>query len=201
MANTEFHMHHDSPEKVGRRERLGVRILIVADASFLFAMVFSWFYLRNLNANDAWLPKGVKTFGAATSWIAIAPYIVSFLFHRIAMRDKAMRGPLMTLAFAVLVIGAVYQWHQISHMPFVAQDDNGRPYYNGAYASNWILFAGSNMFHYILTGFIALGLAIRGFRGNLLDAVLEDWRQKVAGSWFTWVAIGGVISAITMSFK
>ena len=51
--DTEFHLHHDSPEAVGRRERLGVRLLIVADASFLFAMIFSWFYLRNLNVNGA----------------------------------------------------------------------------------------------------------------------------------------------------
>ena len=201
MATTEFHRHHDSPEKVGRRERLGVRILIVAAASFLFAMVFSWFYLRNLNANDAWLPKGVKTFSTATSWISVVPYFVLFLLHRIGMRNKIWRAPLMTVAFVVLVIGAFYQWHQISHMPFVAQDDNGRPYYNGAYASNWILFAGANMFHFILTGFIALGLAIRGFRGNLLHPVLEEWRQRVAGTWFTWVAIAGLISAITTSIK
>ena len=55
-THTEFHVHHDSPEKVGRRERLGVRLLIVADGSFLFGIIFSWFYLRNLNVNNAWLP-------------------------------------------------------------------------------------------------------------------------------------------------
>jgi heme/copper-type cytochrome/quinol oxidase subunit 3 len=51
-TDTEFHIHHDAPEVVGRRERLGVRLLIVADGSFVFAMIFSYFYLRNLNANN-----------------------------------------------------------------------------------------------------------------------------------------------------
>ena len=52
-TDTEFHIHHDSAEKVGRRERLGVRLLIVADGAFVFGMIFSWFYLRNLNENNA----------------------------------------------------------------------------------------------------------------------------------------------------
>ena len=50
-AETQFHVHHDAPEVVGRRERLGVRLLIVADGAFVFGMIFSYFYLRNLNAN------------------------------------------------------------------------------------------------------------------------------------------------------
>ena len=38
-ADTKFHVHHDAPEVVGRRERLGVRLLIVADGAFLFGML------------------------------------------------------------------------------------------------------------------------------------------------------------------
>ena len=37
----------DAPEVVGRRERLGVRLLIVADGAFLFGMLFTYFYLKN----------------------------------------------------------------------------------------------------------------------------------------------------------
>jgi len=55
--DTEFHVHHDSPEAIGRRERLGVRLLIVADGAFLFGMIFSYFYLRNLNVNGGWLQR------------------------------------------------------------------------------------------------------------------------------------------------
>ena len=49
-------MHHDSPAKVGRRERLGVRLIIVADGAFVFGLIFTYFYLRNLNLNGGWVP-------------------------------------------------------------------------------------------------------------------------------------------------
>ena len=41
-ADTQFHVHHDAPEVVGRRERLGVRLLIVADGAFVFGMIFTF---------------------------------------------------------------------------------------------------------------------------------------------------------------
>ena len=72
-------IHHDPPAVVGRRERLGVRLLIVADGSFVFAMIFTYFYLRNLNLNDGWLPNGAHTFSTASSWIAVAPLVVAAL--------------------------------------------------------------------------------------------------------------------------
>ena len=65
-ADTQFHIHHDAPEVVGRRERLGVRLLIVADGAFVFGMIFSYFYLRNLDANGGWLPKGAHYLSAAS---------------------------------------------------------------------------------------------------------------------------------------
>jgi heme/copper-type cytochrome/quinol oxidase subunit 3 len=198
--DTEFHIHHDSAEKVGRRERLGVRLLIVADGAFVFGMMFSWFYLRNLNENNAWLPKGVHTFTTASGYMAAVGLVVAAIFHRIGERNHGMRRVSSIVVFLALVIGAVYQWHQMAHMPFIAHDDNSRPFYNGAYASNWVLVAGANMFHYLLGAFVALGLVIRGYRTKL-DPVLEDWRHRTAGSWFTWMAIAGILCAIATSFK
>jgi heme/copper-type cytochrome/quinol oxidase subunit 3 len=199
-TDTEFHIHHDSAEKVGRRERLGVRLLIVADGSFVFGMIFSWFYLRNLNENNAWLPKGVHTFTTASGYTAAIGLIIAALAHRAGEMNHGLRRVSSIVVFLALLIGAVYQWHQMAHMPFIAHDDNGRPFYNGAYASNWVLVAGANMFHYLLGAFVALGLVIRGYRTKL-DPVLEEWRQRTAGSWFTWIAISGILCAIAASFK
>jgi heme/copper-type cytochrome/quinol oxidase subunit 3 len=199
-TETEFHIHHDLPEKVGRRERLGVRLLIVADAAFVFGMMFSWFYLRNLNVNHAWLPKGVHTFSTASGYIAALGLIVAAIFHRLGEVSHGLRRVSAIVVLAALVIGGIYQWRQMATMPFIAHDANGRPFYNGAYASNWVLVAGANMFHYILGAFIALGLVIRGYRTQL-DPVLEEWRQRTAGSWFTWIAISGVICALATSFQ
>ena len=199
-TDTEFHIHHDSAEKVGRRERLGVRLLIVADGSFVFGMIFSWFYLRNLNENNAWLPKGVHTFTTASGYTSAIGLIIAALAHRAGEMNHGLRRVSSIVVFLALLVGAVYQWHQMAHMPFIAHDDNGRPFYNGAYASNWVLVAGANMFHYLLGAFVALGLVIRGYRTKL-DPVLEEWRQRTAGSWFTWIAISGILCAIAASFK
>ena len=198
--DTEFHVHHDSPEAVGRRERLGVRLLIVADGAFLFGMIFSWFYLRNLNVNKAWLPAGVHSFSAASGWVAAAGLIVAGIAHRIGEYNKAARNATALIALVALLVGGYYQWHQMAHMPFIAQDSAGRPFYNGAYASNWVLVAGANMFHYIIGAFVALGLVLRGYRTKL-DPSLEEWRQRTAGSWFTWIAISGILCALATSFK
>ena len=194
--DTEFHVHHDSPEAVGRRERLGVRLLIVADGAFLFGMIFSWFYLRNLNTNQAWLPKGVHSFSTASGWVAAAGLIVAGIAHRIGEYNKAVRNITALIALVALLVGGYYQWHQMAHMPFVAQDADGRPFFNGAYASNWAVLGGANMFHYIIGTFLALGLFIRRSRAKV-DPTLEYWRQLTASSWFTWIAISAVLCAIT----
>lgn len=198
--DTEFHVHHDSAEAVGRRERLGVRLLIVADGAFLFGMIFSWFYLRNLNVNQGWLPKGVHTFGTASGWIAAIGLVVAALAHRLGEHNRQARNLTSVVVLIALLIGAFYQWHQMAHMPFIAQSPDERPFYNGAYASNWVLVAGANMFHYLVGSFVALGLVLRGYRTKI-DPTLEEWRQRTAGSWFTWIAISGVLCALTMSFK
>ena len=39
-TDSPFHVHHDSPTQIGRRERLGVRLLIVADGAFVFGVDF-----------------------------------------------------------------------------------------------------------------------------------------------------------------
>lgn len=198
--DTEFHIHHDSAEKIGRRERLGVRLLIVADGAFVSGMIFTWFYLRNLNVNHAWLPKGVHTYTTASGYIAALWFVVAAFVHAAGEKNAGIRRVTSIIAFGALLIGAVYQWHQMAHMPFISHDDNGRPFYNGAYASTWVLLAGANMFHYIIGLFVALAMVIRGFRTKL-DPVLEDWRQRTAGSWFTWIAVSSVICAVTTMFK
>ncbi len=192
--------HVYSPEVQGRRERLGVRLLIVANGSFLAAMMFTWFYLRNLNTNNAWLPKGVHTFSVASGWSAGAGLILAGVLHGIGIQNISLRRLTSKLVLVVLVIGAYLEWHQMAHMPFIAQDADSRPFYNGAYASSWVIMAGTRMFAYLISIFVALGLVIRGYRVTL-NPILEEWRQRTAGSWFTWVAIAGFLSAVTISFR
>jgi heme/copper-type cytochrome/quinol oxidase subunit 3 len=195
-SHTEFHIHHDAPAVVGRRERLGVRLLIVADGAFVVGMIFSYFYLRGLNANNSWVPKGGHTLAASTGWVIAAPLIAAAIVHKIGVKSRsAVASGFVLLA---MLVGGYLQWKQLAHMPFVAVDDGGRHFFEGAYASNWVVLAGANMFHYIIGAFIALGLFIRGFRAKV-DPTLEYWRQLTASSWFTWIAIAGALCAITTS--
>jgi heme/copper-type cytochrome/quinol oxidase subunit 3 len=195
-SETQFHVHHDSPEKVGRRERLGVRLLIVADGAFAFGLIFSYFYLRNLNNNGGWIPKGGHTFGASSGWMAMAPAIIAGIIYQISLRSGKSFAVLNIANFLLYVYGGYYVWHQLSHMPFISKDTGG---FEGAYGSMWALIAGAGLFHYLLSLFISLGLIIRAQRG-LENPALTVWRHRTAGSWFTWVAISGVLLALTTSF-
>ena len=193
-SDTQFHIHHDAPEVVGRRERLGVRLLIVADGAFVASMIFSYFYLRGLNANGAWVPKGGHTLPVSTGWMAALPFVIAAIVHKIGTRNRSTATAGVVLL--AMLVGAYIQWHQLATMPFIAKDDGGRHFFEGAYASNWVVLGGANLFHYFVGTFIALGLFIRGFRANV-DPTLEHWRQLTASSWFTWIAISGVLCAIT----
>ena len=194
QAGHEFHIHHDAPAVVGRRERLGVRLLIVADGAFVAGMIFSYFYLRGLNANNAWIPKGGHTFSASTGWVVALPLIVAAIVHKIGVKSRSTATSGIVLL--AMLVGAYLQWHQLSHMPLISVDDGGRHVFEGAYASNWVILGGANMFHYIIGTFLALGLFIRGFRAKV-DPTLEYWRQLTASSWFTWIAFSSILCAIT----
>ncbi len=197
-ADTEFHVHHDSDAAVGRRERLGVRLLIVADGSFLFGMIFSYFYLRNLNNNGGWLPKGVHHYSISSAWQVAIPFVIAAISHRLGQENKQTRNLTSIVTFVVLLVGGYLEWKQMAHMPFLLTDDGGVVSFNGAYASNWVLMAGSGLFHYFLGSFIALGILIRN-RTTDLPHELDLWRQRVAQSWFTWCAIAAVLTALTLS--
>ncbi len=142
------------------------------------------------------MPKGGHTLAASTGWVIAAPLIAAAIVHKIGVKSRsAVASGFVLLA---MLVGGYLQWKQLAHMPFVAVDDGGRHFFEGAYASNWVVLAGANMFHYIIGAFIALGLFIRGFRAKV-DPTLEYWRQLTASSWFTWIAIAGVLCAITTS--
>ena len=43
--STEVHAHHEHPDVVGSRNRLGVILILVADIAFALAVLFTYFYL------------------------------------------------------------------------------------------------------------------------------------------------------------
>ena len=195
-ADTQFHVHHDAPEVVGRRERLGVRLLIVADGAFLFGMIFTFFYLKNLNNGGGWLPPDRKhMFSVASAWVGALPLVIAFISHKMGQRNLKAIGNFSIITFISLIVGLVYQLNQMGSMHFIDSETHS---FQGAYASAWVLMAGANTFHYIIGSFVALGLVIRARRASV-DPTLEKWRIRIAASWFTWIAVSGVICALVLS--
>ncbi|HTT59130.1 MAG TPA: hypothetical protein VMF33_03705 [Acidimicrobiales bacterium] len=59
--------HHDSPEKVDTRERLGIWLFIGADIITVAALLFTYLYLRGVNTDNHWMmlqgyPGGLHTY-------------------------------------------------------------------------------------------------------------------------------------------
>ena len=173
-TSTEHIMHHDAPEVVGRRERLGVRLIIVADGSFVFGLIFSYFYLRNINVAGGWLPKDAHQFTVSSGCILALPFVIAAISHRIGQHNRANFGTYSIITFLALAIGLVMQWNQLSNMPFMLADEGG---FEGSYASMAFVIGAANILHYVLGAFVALGLVIRTSRAAL-DPVHDTWRRS-----------------------
>ena len=159
-------------------------------------MIFTFFYLKNLNNGGGWLPPDRKhMFSVASAWIGALPLVIAFISHKMGQRNLKAIGNFSIITFVSLIVGLVYQLNQMGSMHFIDSETHS---FQGAYASAWVLMAGANTFHYIIGSFVALGLVIRARRASV-DPTLEKWRIRTAASWFTWIAVAGVISATALS--
>ena len=65
-------LHIEDPDLIGRRWRTGTLLLILADAAFVAALVFSYLYLRGLNTEKAWLAPKQHIAPIWFSWLIAA---------------------------------------------------------------------------------------------------------------------------------
>jgi heme/copper-type cytochrome/quinol oxidase subunit 3 len=188
-------VHLEDPDLIGRRWRTGVRLLILADASFVAALLFSYFYLRGLNTEKAWLADGQATASIAFGWLLAGGLVLSAVAFRWAQRgiengkeSRFVAGA--ALALLVLVVDAVAQVWQLVSFPFGVADS--------AYSSSLYTLAGANLFHLLLTVFLGIGMWNRG-RHHIYSAS-SNWQVRLVGLWWTWVALASVLAAFTTSF-
>lgn len=188
-------IHREDIDIVGRRWRLGVGFLIVADASFVAATLFSYRYLRGLNTEGAWVAHGSATAPIWASWLLAAGLVLSAVVFR--WGEKGIRGgdsARLVLASAVgallLVVVAGGQVIQMATFPFAIAAS--------AYASSMYLLAGANLFHVVLTLFLAVSMWNRGRLGRY--SATENWQVGIVSLWWAWIALAAVFSALTTSF-
>ena len=193
--------HHEHPDIVGSRNKLGVILLIVADVAFALSMVFTYFYLQAQNVNDMWLPAAteespaVSPISSAGAWKITAVAAIGLLAHFQALRNarNGKQGNLKSFGLIALlasIVAIVLQIQQFGAVPFT--------FYSGAYASCWYMFAIMNTVHLILTAFIALGNWNRSRKGLYKS---DHWHVDIVKVWWVWMVVSSLLGAFSLSFN
>ena len=189
------HAHFESPETIGRRDKMGVAFLILADFVFVLSLIFSYFYLRALNTTGLWIPKDSHTAIGWQGWVVTLLAILSLIAYRSGLSGvrKGSQSALVTgmgLAFVLIVADLAAQIWQWSNFPFLTT--------TGGYASAMILLAGANCFHLGITVFLGLGMFVRAKKGRYTKA--DYWHVSIVGLWWAWIAVASVMVSVTTLF-
>ena len=197
--SVETHAHHEHPDVVGSRNRLGVILILVADIAFALSMVFVYFYLRGQNVNDMWLPAAtsdhpaILPLSATAGWTVTAIAAFGLLAHfyglkgvRSGNQTQLKLGSLVALVASVVAI--VYQFNTIATAPFTFSD--------GAYVSCFYMFAILNFVHIMLTIFISLGNWNRARLGIYKS---DHWHVDIVNVWWVWMVVSSLLGAFALS--
>jgi len=198
--SVETHSHHEHPDVVGSRNRLGVILLLVADIAFALSMMFVYFYLRGQNVNDMWLPAAtadhpaITPLSASPGWTVTAIAAFGLLAHfyglkgvRAGNQTQLKLGSLV--AFVASVVAIVYQFNTIASAPFTFSD--------GAYVSCFYMFAILNFVHIVLTIFISLG---NWNRARLGIYTSDHWHVDIVRVWWVWMVVSSLLGAFALSY-
>ena len=198
--SVETHAHHEHPDVVGSRNRLGVILLLVADIAFALSMVFVYFYLRGQNVNDMWLPAAtaehpaIEPLAAGPGWTVTAIAAFGLLAHIYGLKGARAQNQTQLklgslVAFVVSIAATVYQLNTISSVPFTFSD--------GAYVSCFYMFAFLNMVHLLLTVFISLGNWNRARLGLYVE---NFWHVDIVRIWWIWMVVSSLLGAFSLSY-
>lgn len=193
--------HHEDPDVVGSRNRLGVILILVADIAFALSILFVYFYLKGQNVNDMWLPKATADTPATLpissrgAWNVTLIAAFGLLAHFYALTGARKSNQIqLKLGSAVALVAAlgavVYQNMQIANAPFT--------FSSGAYASCYYLIAILNMVHLVLTSFFALG---NWNRARLGLYVQNYWHVEIVRVWWIWMVVSSMLGAFALSFR
>jgi len=197
--SVETHAHHEHPDVVGSRNRLGVVLLLVADIAFALSMIFVYFYLRQQNVNNMWLPAATSDHAAITplaakaGWTVTAIAAFGLLAHfyglkgvRAGNQTQLKLGSLVALVASIAAI--VYQFNTIATAPFTFSD--------GAYVSCFYMFTILNFVHIMLTIFISLGNWNRSRLGIYKS---DHWHVDIVNVWWVWMVVSSLLGAFALS--
>jgi heme/copper-type cytochrome/quinol oxidase subunit 3 len=198
--SVETHAHHEHPDVVGSRNRLGVILILVADIAFALSMVFVYFYLRGQNVNDMWLPAAtsehpaIMPLSATAGWTVTAIAAFGLLAHfyglkgvRAGNQTQLKLGSLVALIASIAAL--VYQFNTIATAPFTFSD--------GAYVSCFYMFTILNFVHILLTIFISLGNWNRARLGIYKS---DHWHVDIVNVWWVWMTVSSLLGAFALTY-
>jgi len=198
--SVETHAHHEHPDVVGSRNRLGLILILVADIAMALSVLFVYFYLKGQNVNDMWLPAAtadtpaVMAVSSKGAWYVTILAAIGLLTHFYALQGVRAKNQTQLvlgggLALVFSLAAMVYQFIQVSSAPFTTT--------SGAYASCYFLIAGLNALHLVLTVFIALGNWNRSRLGIYKS---DHWHVDIVNIWWIWMTVSSALGAFALSF-
>jgi heme/copper-type cytochrome/quinol oxidase subunit 3 len=183
----------EAAEDFGSRWMTGAVLLMVADASFVVALSFSYLYLWAVDTEKAFHPVKSGTASLWWPWVVTAVMFVSLAAYRYGLGEHrpARFGFLTggTVAILAVVAALVLNIVQMATFPFNVADN--------AYSSAVFVLAGANVFHLLITLFLGVGVLNR-VRLRLTHG-RRDWHLRIVGVWWTWVCVAALIGTVTVS--
>lgn len=191
--------HHEHPDDVGSRNRLGVILILVADISFALSMVFVFFYLKSQNVNGMWLPKAdgenpaIQPLSSNPAWTVTLIAALGMALHYFGLRSARSGSQsglknASLLALIAALVATVIQWNTIATAPFT--------FYQGTYVSAFYLLTIMNQVHLFLTVFISFGNWNRARLGLYKS---NYWHVDIVNVWWIWMAVSSGLGAFCLS--
>jgi heme/copper-type cytochrome/quinol oxidase subunit 3 len=188
--------HHpaEDPEEVGRRWMTGAVLLIVADASFVAALSFTYLYLRAVNTEGEFHPPKSTTASVWWSWVITVCMVAGYAAYRsgLGRAGQPVRSRFVgsaTLGLLLMTLALVLNIVQMVTFPFKVSDN--------AYSSAVFVIAAGNVFHLLVTLVTGIGAANRVRRGLTRGA--QQWSLRIVGVWWGWVCLASAVGALTIS--
>jgi heme/copper-type cytochrome/quinol oxidase subunit 3 len=183
----------EAAEDFGHRWMTGAVLLIVADASFVVALSFTYLYLRAVNTEHAFHPPKSETASLWWPWAVTVVMFVGLAAYRYGMGEHSptRHGFLSGGIFGVgaMTVALVLNIVQIVAFPFIVQDN--------AYSSAIFVLAAGNVFHLLITVFTGVGMVNRV--RHRLTLGRRDWHLRIVGVWWAWACVASLIGTITVS--
>jgi heme/copper-type cytochrome/quinol oxidase subunit 3 len=176
---------------VARRNRLGIWLCIISDATGTVALLISYVYLWSLNVNNQWAPPKNAFADWWPFWAIVAGIVMStaLIWWGIAGIAKGHKGRLAgaaVLASLILIATLVGQIAQLSTFPFGPSD--------GAYASATFWLCLATAFHLSLLGLLVLAISLRTAKG--LITTDNHSHARLVAMYMTWVCISAALGAL-----